>query len=116
MNNQNFYAQNQFLLDPLDNQNDFLMDDEINENNLNFPRGMGFELDGRSRTQQQQSNQERIVSRGDELEDYSRFRYQNPTFQSGGTDMPIQHANFPQNTDFGQLGMGMPGAINNPVQ
>lgn len=51
MNNQNFYAQNQFLLDPLDNQNDFLMDDEINENNLNFPRGMGFELDSRSRMQ-----------------------------------------------------------------
>lgn len=51
MNNQNFYAQNQFLLDPLDNQNDFLMDDEINENHLNFARGMGFELDSRSRMQ-----------------------------------------------------------------
>ena len=87
------------MLDPLDNQNDFLMDDEVNENQLNFPRGMGFDLDNRNRVQQQQSNPEPISSGADFEDQMARFRYQN-AIQSGSSEMPAQHAN-PQHTDFG---------------
>ena len=96
MNNQNFFPQNQFLLDPIDQQNDFLMDEEVGEGNDQFVRSLGFDLEGRPRLQQQASQNDQLAQREDFIDELARIRYQMANnLQSGTNEMQKTNATLP---------------------